>query len=45
LFSNTIEQEELNKKRSDLINELGDNLTLAQILYSKSSEIIFYQSK
>ncbi len=39
MFSNTIQQEELNKKRSDLINELGDNLTPAQILYSTVDEL------
>ncbi len=39
MFSNTIEQEELNKKRSDLINELSSNLTPAQILYSTVDEL------
>ena len=39
LFSNTIQQEELSKKRNDLINELSSNLTPAQILYSTVDEL------
>ncbi len=39
MFSNTIQQEELSKKRNDLIDELGNNLTPAQILYSTVDEL------